>query len=354
MDILRKREMGMYAGVWAVIFALAPATMFFHYMAGHDGSVSWAEILDAWGDILPYLLLFVVHDFLSTSFIRKRQMLLYLLVTLSLLVAFGVYCYSTGHRPPGPSMDGMGGPPAMPEDGRRPLHPETMRLIIGVLVILVNLGVKAMFAALGSERKVQDLKAESLNRQLETLRYQINPHFFMNTLNNIHALVDVDPEKAKESIQAFSKLMRIVLYDGTAPTIPLARELDYMRHYVSLMRLRYPESVKIRLSFPEEAGGAEVPPLVMASFVENAFKHGISYEAASSIDVSIALENRQILFRCTNTVHGEAPSGGHGIGLANIRKRLELMYGDAYQLETGQEGGRFSVLLVIPEREAAV
>ena len=214
MDILRKREIGLYAGVWAVIFALAPATMFFHYMAGHDGSVSWAEILDAWGDILPYLLLFVVHDLLSASFIRKRQTFLYLLVTLSLLVAFGVYCYSTGHRPPGPPMDGMGGPPAMPEDGRRPLHPETMRLIIGVLVILVNLGVKAMFAALGSERKVQDLKAESLNRQLETLRYQINPHFFMNTLNNIHALVDVDPEKAKESIQAFSKLMRIVLYEG--------------------------------------------------------------------------------------------------------------------------------------------
>ena len=350
MDILRKREMGLYAGVWAVIFALAPATMFFHYMAGHDGSVSWAEILDAWGNILPYLLLFVVHDFLSTSFIRKRQMLLYLLVTLSLLVAFGVYCYSTGHRPPGPPMDGMGGPPAMPEDGRRPLQPETMRLIIAVLVVLGNLGVKAMFAALGSERKVQDLKAESLNRQLETLRYQINPHFFMNTLNNIHALVDVDPEKAKESIQAFSKLMRIVLYEGDSPTIPLEHEANYIRHYISLMRLRYPETVIIDLALPQDTAGAKVPPLLMASFVENAFKHGISYEEHSFVHVSMTLKEEKIYFKCANSRHvGKADTQAGGIGMQNVRERLDLLYGGLYTLNLTQTDKVYEILLILPQ-----
>lgn len=350
MDILRKREMGLYAGVWAVIFALAPVTMFFHYMTGHDGSVSWAEILDAWGDILPYLLLFVVHDFLSTSFIRKRQTLLYLLVTLSLLVAFGVYCYSTGHRPPGLPMDGMGGPPAMPEDGLRPLHPETMRLIIAVLVVLGNLGVKAMFAALGSERKVQDLKAESLNRQLETLRYQINPHFFMNTLNNIHALVDVDPEKAKESIQAFSKLMRIVLYEGDSPTIPLEQEANFIRHYISLMRLRYPESVIIDLALPQDTAGAKVPPLLMASFVENAFKHGISYEEHSFVHVSMVLKEEKIYFKCANSRHaGKDEAGTGGMGMQNVRERLDLLYGGLYTLNLTQTDKVYEILLILPQ-----
>ena len=361
MDTLNKQEHVLYAVAWAVVFALVPLLYLLQALSQGD-SFSWDTVFQTWLGILPFLVLFLLHSGVAAPLFQKKKYPAYIAVTLMLLALFAVYCFSTGNRPPQPEpgMPPIGGPfgwgedrPA-PPDGRRPVTPEVMKVIMGVLVVAVNLGVKAMFNALRSEQKMQELRAENLGKQLEMLRYQINPHFFMNTLNNIHALVDIDSEKAKESIEEFSKLMRIVLYDGTAPTIPLARELDYMRHYVSLMRLRYPESVKIRLSFPEEAGGAEVPPLVMASFVENAFKHGISYEAASSIDVSIALENRQILFRCTNTVHGEAPSGGHGIGLANIRKRLELMYGDAYQLETGQEGGRFSVLLVIPEREAAV
>ena len=346
MDALRKREISLYAGVWALVFLLPVLLHAGHYFMGQDRFMHWADIPPAWMDILPYLILFCLHDLVVAPCFHRGKFVLYTLLALLLLTGFGIFCYSTGHRPP----SAFDGPPGLPDGPMRPVHPETLRLVIGILVVLANLGVKAMFAAFRSERTVQELKAESLNRQLETLRYQINPHFFMNTLNNIHALVDVDPEKAKESIEAFSKLMRIVLYEGSGPTIPLRQEADYIRHYVSLMQLRYPESVPIRLSLPEQVpGAAVVPPLLMASFVENAFKHGISYEEPSFVDVSLGMEDGQIHFRCTNSVHQHTQRERHGMGTENIHKRLDLLYSGQYVLSEEENNGVFEIHLILPE-----
>ena len=170
----------------------------------------------------------------------------------------------------------------------------------------------------------------------------------MNTLNNIHALVDIDPEKAKESIEEFSKLMRHVLYEGDKPTIPLPDELDFLRHYIALMRMRYADTVRIDLTLPERADGAEIPPLVLASFVENAFKHGISYEKPSFVRVSVSVEAGKIVFRCVNSRQGAEQVQSHGIGLSNVRGRLNLLYGDRYTLHIDQDGEVYDVLLLLP------
>ena len=243
--------------------------------------------------LLPFLLLVLIHHFLLAPLIRKR-LPLYIGLVAALLVLFGVWCFSPVSRPQGappfpegtemmppppPGPDGRG--PAKPRR-RGPMSPEAARLIMGALLIGVDLGVYFYIDSRRKERRMKELEAENTKQRLESLRYQINPHFFMNTLNNIHALVDIDPEKAKESIEEFSKMMRILLYEGDAPTIPLDRELGFIEHFISLMRLRYPEdALRIETVFPEERGGAVVPPLVMASFVENAFKHGVSYSEES-------------------------------------------------------------------------
>ena len=171
----------------------------------------------------------------------------------------------------------------------------------------------------------------------------------MNTLNNIHALVDIDPEKAKGSIEDFSVLMRYALYEGGKPLIPLGRELEFLRHFVTLMRMRYPEQVRIRLSVPDKVEGAQLPPLVLASFVENAFKHGISYDKPSFVDVSLAEEGGKIVFRCVNSRQESAPAQG-GVGLQNVRKRLDLLYGEDYTLYVGEREDVYDVLLVLPSR----
>ena len=251
-------------------------------------------------------------------------------------------------RPPEPE-GGFGGPPP---DGMRggpmPVNPEILKLLLGVLMLAANLGIKYQFQAQRNAARVQELETENLQRRLDALRYQINPHFFMNTLNNIHALVDIDPEKAKESIVELSRMMRHILYDSGAPTIPLAQELDFLRHYVSLMRMRYSDGVEITLDLPDTDGGAQVPPLVFASFVENAFKHGVSYESTSFIRISLAVDGGKIIFRCANSRQAPLRQDGSGIGQENVRRRLDLLYGDRYTLHIDQRAGAYELLLVLP------
>ena len=146
-------------------------------------------------------------------------------------------------------------------------------------------------------------------------------------------------------------MMRIVLYEGDAPTIPLSKELDFIEHFTSLMRLRYPEeSVKIDSSFPGECAGAVVPPLVMASFVENAFKHGVSYSSGSFIRTKVEVGEGKVVFRCSNSSHPSGSDTHHGIGLENIKKRLTLLYGQAYTLSIDETEGQYDVLLSIPSQ----
>ena len=231
------------------------------------------------------------------------------------------------------------------------MGPEASRLIMGMLLVGVDLGVYFYIESHRKELRMKELEAENTKQQLESLRYQINPHFLMNTLNNIHALVDIDPEKAKESIEEFSKMMRILLYEGDAPTRPLAKELDFIEHFISLMQLRYPEdAARIDTLFPEERVGVAVPPLVMASFVENAFKHGISYTTDSFIRVKVELQDGKVIFLCSNSSHPSDGDNRHGIGLENIRKRLSLLYGNTYTLSTDEVEGRYDVLMVIPSQ----
>lgn len=300
--------------------------------------------------LFPFILLVLIHHFFLAPLIRKK-LPLYVGLTVALLVLFGVWCFSPVSRP-----DGAPPFPREPEffdqpRPRGPMSPETSRLIMGILLVGVDLGVFFYIESRRKERRMKELEAENTRQQLESLRYQINPHFLMNTLNNIHALVDLDPEKAKESIEVFSKMMRVLLYEGNAPTIPLAKELDFIEHFISLMRLRYPEdAVRIEASFPEACPDAAVPPLAMASFVENAFKHGISYAADSFISIKVELLDGRVLFECANSSHPSEDSGQHGIGLENVRKRLSLLYGSSFLLSTREKEGCYDVLMILPSQ----
>ena len=307
--------------------------------------------------ILPFLALVLIHHFLLEPLSRRKNKLWYLLFTLLLLAAFGIFCFYPDRRSdwqdegfpvPPPDEWRMDRPGLPPADGRGPIRPETQELIIGILLVAGDLGLTALYRSRKHEAELKELQAANVSRQLEALRYQINPHFFMNTLNNIQSLIYTDPDKATEVVSEFSKLMRIVLYEGEAPTIPLSHELDYLRHYLSLMRLRYPESVRIEDALPANAGCAVVPPLLMASFVENAFKHGISYEAPSFVRLSVELTQRRILFSCANSLHPARQTEPHGLGMDNIRKRLDLLYGSDYALHIDEQPDSYRVLLDIP------
>ena len=374
MDTEKRQEVVIYGILWGIVFLLVPAVMLLQGRS-NDPSFQLKELFRIWLGILPFFLLFLFHDLLAAPlWVEKGKVGVYVAVTAGLLLVFGGYVWagrSPGPMPPDgppfpeqtdrdrPPLDrGEEGSMPLPPDGGRhprgsmPMTPEVMKFVMGLLVLGVNLGVKYYVKSLRSERMMAQMKAENLERQLETLRYQINPHFFMNTLNNIHALVDIDPEQAKTSIEEFSKMMRFILYEGDRPTIPLSKELEFLRHYVALMKMRYADSVRIDLSLPEEDPGAEVPPLVLASFVENAFKHGISYEKPSFVRLAVSLEGGKIAFKCVNSRQGEEQVRSHGVGLANVRGRLDLLYGDRYTLHIDQNAEVYDILLLLPTEAA--
>lgn len=352
---MRKKEIQTYLLVWAVVFAMEPLIWFFQFVSGHGSDFGWDGIVSIWGQILPLFVLFALHDMAATYFIRRKQIAPYVIITLILISLYSYYTVKTGRGPE------AGGPPSLfpddmaprpPEEMGRRIHPESMKIMLGILLIGVNLGVKSFLRGIEGERKLHKLEAQSLKIQLEALRYQINPHFFMNTLNNIHALVDIDPEKAKESIEEFSRLMRFVLYDGHEPTIPLAHELEFMDHYVSLMKMRYPDDIEIKIDVPKVVSAqAQVPPLVMISYVENAFKHGISYEKHSFIRVSVKNDDGKITFRCTNSRNNIQQTEQHGMGLDNVKARLDLLYGENYTLNIQEDTETYDILLILPEKK---
>ena len=342
-----RMEMKGFALFWAVVFASVPLMYFIQYLLGHDSQISLMVILFNWLEILPYFILFCVHNFLLSPLYFKKKYGLYALLTIAVFSAFSFYILATIIGPPA----GVDGSVEAPPGVRRPFSPEVMKVVIGALLILVNLGIKAMVRSAENERKVQQLRADSLAQRMEVLRYQINPHFFMNTLNNIQALVLTEPEKATACISEFSKLMRMVLNEGHAALIPLDREVQFIGHLVSLMRLQLPQTVEISFAHPDSAGETMVPALSMVSFVENAFKHGSKSKPGSFVWISVTVEDGRVLFRCSNRLESLAISDGDqegGVGNSNVQTRLELLYDKDYTLECGADGDVYNVLMSIP------
>ena len=224
---------------------------------------------------------------------------------------------------------------------------DILAIIVLILMFGANLGIKSYFRSREDRKRLTVLEHENLEQQLEYLRYQINPHFFMNTLNNIHALVDIDPEQAKDTILELSKMMRFVLYEGNKKGVPLSREFDFIRHYVTLMQLRYTDKVKIALNLPQESPDRQIPPLLLITFIENAFKHGISYQHESFIEIKVSIEDDKLTFTCRNSKADLSNDEEGGVGLTNVRKRLNLLYDRHYTLRIEDAPYTYSVNLVI-------
>lgn len=172
------------------------------------------------------------------------------------------------------------------------------------------------------------MERENLKSELSHLRYQLQPHFFFNALNNIYSLMDSSPAKAKESIHGLAKLMRHILYETKDERITLIKEVEFLENAIRLMKLRLTDMVSVKVSFPEKVGSQQIAPLLLIPLVENAFKHGVSTLLPTSIFIEMKLEDSTLFFNTSNT-HLKKPQTDHsvsGIGIVNMKKRLELLY----------------------------
>lgn len=223
--------------------------------------------------------------------------------------------------------------------------------VISTLILLAaGIAFRVTARWLSEERRLRELERSQLQTELALLKNQVSPHFFFNTLNAIYALIETEPERAQKVTLQLSRLMRYMLYESEkSDRIPLSSEVEFISAYLELMRVRLPEQVEIEFSHSGMSGSERVPPMLFIPFVENAFKHGVSYRQDTRIEVSLVCENSRLFFRVRNPLvaHSEAEPGG--IGLSNIRRRLELLFPEGdYRLDLHSSDGHYTVELSIP------
>jgi LytS/YehU family sensor histidine kinase len=215
--------------------------------------------------------------------------------------------------------------------------------------LLFSIAIKSTRRWIRTEAERKEAENIKLQSELQHLHYQLQPHFFFNSLNNIYALVDISPEQAKTSIHSLSKLMRYMLYETNMELVPLSKEIDFMKKYIDLMKLRVSDKTEVKYNFPSGETGIKIAPLLFISLIENAFKHGVSASKESLIEINMTCQDKTVLFRIENDNLPKQTDdkSGSGIGLPNIEKRLELLYPNKSSFKTEVKDNRYCAQLEI-------
>jgi two-component sensor histidine kinase len=218
--------------------------------------------------------------------------------------------------------------------------------IYGIYALLIQLAI----GWFDTQKLKTELMLERQSGELALLRSQINPHFLFNTLNNIYSLVYKKSEDAPEAVMKMSSIMRYMLYDATTDKVLLEKEIEYLKSFIELEKLRLRHKDFVDLNISGNVEGHTIAPMLLIPFVENAFKHGSRNVSTSGIKINLSVEPDQIRFVVRNylrknTIINEDQVGG--IGLSNIRRRLNLLYPGKHQLEISSREDLFNVQLIL-------
>lgn len=198
--------------------------------------------------------------------------------------------------------------------------------------------IKLFFYFYQNEVESQELAREKLDAEMKFLKAQIHPHFLFNTLNNLYVLAKKKSDQTADVVMQLSDILRYILYDCSRDVVPLAKELEVVKNYIALEKIRYRENLKISFNITGEPNGVMVPPLILLPLVENAFKHGVSTDISNPfITLTLVIEANKIEFLVFNSKSETEISSrsGHdnGIGLVNLKNRLELGFRNKYRVE---------------------
>ena len=215
------------------------------------------------------------------------------------------------------------------------------------LVLILGLNYGFFFGYFAMKEQMPEMTGEEA--ELAWLKNQINPHFLFNTLNNISSLTQIDPDAAQDMIARLSDLLRYAMYETNKPMVPIEGEVEFMRNYISLMKLRCNDRAVVTEHFKVDNPHTPVAPLLFISLIENAFKHGLSSSRPSAIHISLRQQGGEVEFCCDNTNYPKstADRSGSGIGLENTRRRLELLYHRRYEWQQEVRDNIYHVKIII-------
>jgi two-component system LytT family sensor kinase len=283
------------------------------------------------------LLFFIIAEWLGPGLLRRKKLKTYLVTVLGLSLIF---------------MVGQG---FMKNWLLFPDHKDVaFHMFRGMVQVFfaaaLGIGYALVRHTLSEEKLRQEEQQERLKSELSFLRSQISPHFIFNILNSIVYLIRSKSDQAESVTLQLSALMRYMLYESANAQIPLEKEIGYLKNYIELQKIRFEEDVEIRLNIEGQAAAHVIEPMLMIPFVENAFKHGVGLVHSPVIDILVNMTEKQLSFVVRNKITPEGSADkddNSGIGLQNVRRRLELLYPDAHELKTGENEGWFEAHLSI-------
>lgn len=211
----------------------------------------------------------------------------------------------------------------------------------GINTLLMSIFIWAVVNWKGLENEKNALAKEKNSAELNLLKSQVNPHFLFNTLNNIYSLVYKKSDQALPAIIRLSELMRFMIIDSGADQIALTKELGYIRRFIELESLRVANEGAVDFVIHGEVGSQRIAPLLLIPFIENGFKHGVLTDPGSPFVVDITVAESEVRLLAINKIDTAGKQGIPGMGLANVRKRLEILYSGRYSLKIDQQADKY-------------
>lgn len=200
-----------------------------------------------------------------------------------------------------------------------------------------------------SRQLMKEKEKQYLETELNFLKAQIQPHFFFNTLNNLYSLTLKKSDQAPEIVLKLSALMSYMLYESNTPRVSLGKEITYLQNYLDLEKLRFGQRLVVTFEIEGKIEEVGIPPMILILFLENSFKHGVKNNLKRiRIDISLKVDDAFLSFEVKNPLAGNVSGRSAGIGLKNVKRRLELLYGDNYRLDISEIQNEFFVSLKIP------
>ena len=320
---------------WAVVFIM-PALIFIS-----EGNQRFEEALYRSLASLPFLMLlfYLCYFWLIDKLWFKKRYLFFVLVVVGLIFCvsyskYELFSYFDLHK------------------GKRHMPPFYAFIyfdfLSNLLPVVFAMAIRYAQRNFSLEIAQKEVQAQKLQADLTQLRYQLQPHFFFNALNNIYSLIAFDPQKAQKSVHSLSKLMRHFMQNSDQKQISLAEEVDFLQQYISLMQLRLTDKTTVQVDFPKQVPQLTIAPLLFISLVENAFKHGVSATTTTTLSFSLRVEGNTIIFKSENTkIPTQESLYSSGIGIDNLKKRLTLLYPERHQYTIEEKEGKYIAQLTI-------
>ncbi len=312
-------------GVWAAVILLPMLTS---WLATRSWEYAQNTVLITFGMLRSPMLLYFANFYIFDRWLfQRRRYGLFALANLLLMLLLNWEMFFIGdYAPDIPAIAWVGMYIGL-----------FIYFLLNCAMIAAALGIRHFMRIRQIRQQLQEEKARHTEAELAWLKNQINPHFLFNTLNNISSLAAIDGEATQEAIAQLSDLLRYAMYETNKSAVPLQGEVEFMRNYIALMKLRVSSTTVVDAEFNILNPQFQVAPLLFVSLIENAFKHGVSSNQPSYIIVHLEQKEGEISFQCRNSNHPKSDNdrSGSGIGIENTRRRLELLYHDRYTWQQG-------------------